>query len=206
MEENEENNTRAEKLQPVSRRKGSRKRSIIIFTLVSLLNVGLLALLWTQLLTPAQQRVDSNGDAPGPLQGKHAPDFTLAALGATQHGPISLSNFKGKPVVLNFWSSTCAPCEEETPMLQAEWQRMQSKGVVFLGVDFQDVRSDGLSFMQRYGVTYPNVLDSGGATAINFGVTYTPTTFFINREGVVVRSIPREITAQQLQSYLQTIV
>jgi cytochrome c biogenesis protein CcmG/thiol:disulfide interchange protein DsbE len=202
-----DDNLPAEKILPASGRKRSRKRSIIIFAGVSLLNVGLLVLLWTQLLTPAPNLASSSdGTAPGPLQGHPAPDFTLAALSSTQQPPIELASFRGKPVVLNFWASTCAPCQEETPMLQAAWQHAQSKGVVFLGVDFQDVQSDGLSFMQKYGVTYPNVLDSGGATAIHFGVTYTPTTFFINRQGVVVHSIPREITAQELQKYLQTIL
>jgi cytochrome c biogenesis protein CcmG, thiol:disulfide interchange protein DsbE len=188
-------------------RKRSRKRSIMIFTLVSLLNVGLLALLWTQLLTPAHNSGGSgDGTAAGPLEGQRAPDFTLAALGGAQHSEIGLASFKGKPVVLNFWATSCPPCQEETPMLQSEWERAHTKGVIFLGVDFQDVQSDGLRFMQRYGVTYPNVLDSGGTVAIRYGVTYTPTTFFINRQGIVVRSIPREITAQELQSNLQRIL
>jgi cytochrome c biogenesis protein CcmG/thiol:disulfide interchange protein DsbE len=201
-----DDNIAAEKVLPASGRKRSRKRSIIIFTLVSLLNVGLLALLWTQLLTPAQNSSSGDGTAAGPLQGRPAPDFKLAALASTQHSAIELASFKGKPVVLNFWASSCAPCQEETPMLQNAWKSIQTKGVIFLGVDFQDPQSDGLSFMQKYGVTYPNVLDSGGTVAIHYGVTYTPTTFFINRQGVVVRSIPREITAQELQSNVQRIL
>ncbi len=91
-------------------------------------------------------------------------------------------------------------------MLQANWQRAQSKSVVFIGVDFQDVQSDGLSFMRKYGITYPNVLDPNGATAINYGVTYTPTTFFINSQGVVVSVINREMTAKELQSNLQLLL
>ncbi len=202
-----DDNVPAEKILPEPGRKGSRKRSIIIFSLVSLLNAGLLVLLWTQLLTPAHNSTSANGDsAAGPLQGQQAPDFTLAVLGGTQRSAIALASFKGKPIVLNFWASSCAPCQEETPMLQSQWKSTQAKGVVFLGVDFQDVQSDGVSFMQRYSVTYPNVLDAGGAVAIHYGVTYTPTTFFINRQGVVVRSIPREITAQELQSNLHSIL
>ena len=90
-------------------------------------------------------------------------------------------------------------------MLQTTWQRVQSKGIVFIGIDFQDARSDGLSFLQKYAITYPNVLDSGGSTAIHYGVIYTPTTFFINRQGVIVRSIPREMTAQELEGGLQLL-
>ena len=198
-------NSYAEKL---TTRRRSRKRSIIIFTVVSLLNVGLLALLWSQLLTPAQNQTSTGNDAPGPLQGKPAPDFTLAtltALSASQGSKIDLASFKGKPVVLNFWASSCGPCHEEAPMLQTSWKHVQSKGVVFIGIDFQDTQSDGLGFLHQYAITYPNALDSGGSTAIHYGVIYTPTTFFINREGIVVRSIPREMTAKELQSGLQLL-
>ena len=198
-------NTHAEKL---TTRRRSRKRSIIIFTIVSLLNVGLLALLWSQLLTPAQNQASAGDNASGPLQGHPAPDFTLATLttlSTHRASTIDLASFKGKPVVLNFWASSCGPCHEEAPMLQTTWHRVQSKGIVFIGIDFQDARSDGLSFLQKYAITYPNVLDSGGSTAIHYGVIYTPTTFFINRQGVIVRSIPREMTAQELQSSLQLL-
>ena len=90
-------------------------------------------------------------------------------------------------------------------MLQAQWQHVQAKGIVFIGIDFQDVRSDGLNFLQKYNITYPNALDADGSTAIHYGVTYTPTTFFINSQGVIVRSIPREMTAHELQTNLQTL-
>src|SRR5215471_20322492 len=100
---------------PVREKKGSRKRSIIIFTLASLLNVGLLVFLWTQLLTPAQNAAQVHD----PLIGHPAPDFTLDALSSHSAAPISLAGFKGKPVVLNIWNSTCGPCINEAPLLQS---------------------------------------------------------------------------------------
>jgi cytochrome c biogenesis protein CcmG/thiol:disulfide interchange protein DsbE len=118
---------------------------------------------------------------------------------------ISLANFKGKPVVLNVWNSACGPCVNEAPLLQSQWQHVQSQGVVFIGIDFQDTKSDGLSFLKKYGVTYPNVLDASGSTAINYGVTGTPETIFIDRQGVVVSRVPYELTGQTLQSNLQLI-
>ena len=196
-------NAHTEKL--TAKPKSSRKRRIIIFTIVSLLNAGLLALLWSQLLTPAQNQASTGDNAHGPLQGHLAPDFTLGALSTQRASTIDLASFKGKPVVLNFWASSCGPCHDEAPLLQSTWQRMQSKGIVFIGIDFQDAQSDGLSFLQKYAITYPNALDPGGSTAIHYGITYTPTTFFINRKGVIVRSIPREMTAQDLESGLQLL-
>ena len=189
-----------EKQIPAPGRKGSRKRSITIFAVISLLNVGLLVFLWTQLLTPAQNAAQVQD----PLVGHSAPNFTLDALGL-HSAPISLANFKGKPVVLNVWSSTCVPCVNEAPLLQSLWRRVQSQGVVFIGIDFQDIKSDGLSFLKKYGVTYPNVLDANGSTAISYGVTGTPETLFINRQGVVVSRVAGELTEQTLQSNLKLI-
>lgn len=191
--------------EPGRRKKNTRKRSIIIFVVVSLLNVGLLALLWTQLLTPAQSGTHGASNA-DPLVGHPAPNFTLAVLGASGPSAISLSKYKGQPVVLNIWSSTCAPCAAEAPLLQAQWQKAHAQGVVFLGIDFQDARSNGLHFLQQYGITYPNVLDATGSVAINYGVTGTPETFFINRQGIIVAHTIGELTAQSMQSNLKLIM
>jgi cytochrome c biogenesis protein CcmG, thiol:disulfide interchange protein DsbE len=188
-------------------RKGSRKRSITIFIVVSLLNVAVLAFLWTQLLTPAQNATQgqSQANANDPLIGHPAPNFTLDALNLHPAAPISLANYKGKPVVLNVWNSTCVPCVDEAHLLQSLWQKVKSQGVVFIGIDFQDFKSDGLSFLQKYAVTYPNVLDASGSTAISYGVTATPETLFINRQGVVVSRVISELTEQTFESNLQLI-
>jgi cytochrome c biogenesis protein CcmG/thiol:disulfide interchange protein DsbE len=194
-----------EKQMPVPKRKGSRKRSITIFIVVTLLNIAVLIFLWTQLLTPAQNNAQDQSRASDPLIGHPAPNFTLDALNLHPTASISLANFKGKPVVLNVWNSACGPCVNEAPLLQSQWQHVQSQGVVFIGIDFQDTKSDGLSFLKKYGVTYPNVLDASGSTAINYGVTGTPETIFIDRQGVVVSRVPYELTGQTLQSNLQLI-
>lgn len=187
-------------------RKRSRKRSILIFTVVSLLNVGLLALLWTQLLTPAQQS-SSQSTSGDPLIGQAAPSFTLALLnGAQSKQKVSLADFKGKPVVINFWSSTCEPCKDEMPLLETQWERVKSQGVVFLGIDVEDTSSDGLSFLQQHGATYLSVIDSSGQTLVSYGVTYTPETIFINREGKIISAVRMEITSQQLQENLQALL
>ena len=184
-------------------RKNKRRRRILIFCVVSLLNVGLLVLLLTQLLTPAPK---SESD---PLLGHAAPNFSLAMLRPhSRQSALALSNFKGKPVVLNFWASWCDPCKEEAPLLESTWKQMQAQGkdVVFLGIDFQDSSNDGIRFLQLYSITYPAVQDVDGSVSIKYGLTSLPQTIFINRNGTVMSREPRELTAQELSKNLQLII
>jgi len=188
-------------------RKRSRKRSITIFVVVSLLNVGLLALLWMQLLTPSQQATSDPstvyGDQHSPLIGKQAPDFTLPVINSAngKAETMHLADFKGKPVVLNFWASWCTPCQDEAPYMQkTAFPQLKAQGVTFIGVDAPENSGATQSYMQKYGITYPNVEDTiNGSTAINYGVSTFPMTVFINSKGIVTGMWNTSMTAQGLQ-------
>src|SRR5258708_6216718 len=197
-----------EQSEPV--RKDNRKRSIIIFAITSTLCVGLLALLWVQFLTPAQQNSNSGTNSTSnnsdPLLGKAAPDFSLSPLQNQSQAKISLTSLKGQLVVINFWSSTCAPCKDEAPLLETQSEKTKAQGVVFLGIDVLDDKTSGLNFLHQYGVTYTSLVDSNGSTLVSYGVTGTPETLFIDRSGKVVSTIRMEITAQQLQDHLQALL
>jgi cytochrome c biogenesis protein CcmG/thiol:disulfide interchange protein DsbE len=189
----------------------TRKRDVTLFSVVSLVCVLLLALLWTQLLTPAQtrsklsQQVDSSliGDTGNsPLVGLAGPDFTLSSVSAGGK-VVHLADFKGKPVVLNFWASWCTPCNTETPFLQHSAAHLQAQGVVLVGVDGSEKAGDGAAFLQKYGVTYTNLQDTlDGATAVNYGVTSFPETIFLNTHGIVVAKWVGAIDERGLQSEL----
>jgi cytochrome c biogenesis protein CcmG/thiol:disulfide interchange protein DsbE len=183
-------------------RRSARRRRIMIFLVVSLFNVGLLALLGSQVLVPARNQSNT---ARSPLIGHSAPDFTLGVLSTRPAPALHLASFKGRPVMLNFWASWCDPCKHEAPLLEATWQYVQGQGVVFLGIDYEDTQTDGLSFLNTYRITYANVVDSSGATAINYGVTGVPETVFINRQGVIVQKVIGELSEQTMQSNLQLI-
>jgi cytochrome c biogenesis protein CcmG, thiol:disulfide interchange protein DsbE len=116
-----------------------------------------------------------------------APAFTLAKLDGS--GDLALESLRGKTVVLNFWASWCGPCKDETPLLQKGWERWQGKDVVFVGIDVKDFRGDARSFVNRFGVTYPNVYDGKGSTVGRYGVTGFPETYFIDALGRVVYRI-----------------
>jgi cytochrome c biogenesis protein CcmG/thiol:disulfide interchange protein DsbE len=185
--------------------KRSRKRSILIFIIVSLLNAGLLTLLWVQLLTPAQSG-NTQGTPADPLLGRQAPGFTLPLLAAGGPSMISLATLRGRPVVINFWSSTCQPCQDEMPLLESQWERVRGQGVVFLGIDVEDTASDGLQFLRQHGATYASVIDTSGQTLVSYGVTYTPETIFLDRNGRVVGAVRMEITSPQLQKNLSQLL
>ncbi len=113
-----------------------------------------------------------------------APPFDLPRLDG--EGSLSLASLRGKVVVLNFWASWCEPCKEESPRLQAAWERWREEGVVVVGIDAQDFRADARRFVERYGLTYPIVHDGEGSTLGRFGVTGFPETWFVDREGRLV--------------------
>ena len=188
---------------PVQKSTSKKRRYRLIFFVVTLINVGILVLLWTLLTTPATH---STSD---PLVAHAAPNFSLSVLrttSTTEH--LSLSDFKGKAVVLNFWASWCAPCNQEAPLLQQTWQQMQAqrKDVVFVGIDFQETRSTALSFLQQHRITYPLVMDASGSVVIKYNATSLPQTIFINREGEVVSREVGQLTDQLLATGLQAIL
>ena len=80
-----------------------------------------------------------------PSVGSMAPAFTLRRLEGP--GKVSLTSYRGKPVVLNFWASWCEPCKSEAAVLQRDWTSYRSRGVVFLGVDYHDLNSEARRFV-----------------------------------------------------------
>ncbi len=110
--------------------------------------------------------------------------WTLPAL-AQPSTTVSLSQFAGRPVVVNFWASWCPPCRQELPALAAMARRYGGR-VAFVGVDTNDQRSSALSFMRAAGVTYPVAFDANGTVAVREGLFGLPDTLFVSPSGVVV--------------------
>jgi cytochrome c biogenesis protein CcmG, thiol:disulfide interchange protein DsbE len=127
-----------------------------------------------------------------------APPFTLAALGAPgQH--IALSQYAGKPVIVNFWASWCEPCQQETPFL-ARWYKAQHGRVNLVGLDENDSTASALKFAHAKGVSYPIGVDPAPAlaTAGAYGVVALPQTFFLNARHRIVDRIYGAVTQADL--------
>jgi cytochrome c biogenesis protein CcmG/thiol:disulfide interchange protein DsbE len=109
-----------------------------------------------------------------------APAFSLARLG--ESGTVGLPQLAGKPIVLNFWSSTCTVCRQESPAI-ASVARGVAGRVNFLGIDTLDSATAAMAFVRRYGLTYPVAFDPAGSAANSYGVPGLPVTFFLADSG-----------------------
>ena len=116
--------------------------------------------------------------------GGPAPAFSLPDL-TDPTRTLSLSQFRGRPVLVNFWASWCVPCRKEMPLLEAAYRRVHGR-VVFLGVDTNDTRSAALSFLRQTGVTYPSAYDPHGTAATAYGLFGLPTTVFVAPDGKIL--------------------
>jgi cytochrome c biogenesis protein CcmG/thiol:disulfide interchange protein DsbE len=119
---------------------------------------------------------------------------------ATADGRVALSELRGTPVVLNFWASWCDPCRAEAPVLESGWREAGPRGVLFLGLDMQDVRDDARDFLREFSITYPNIREGDKATAQRYGMTGIPETFFISARGRVVGHVIGALTPEQLRA------
>jgi cytochrome c biogenesis protein CcmG/thiol:disulfide interchange protein DsbE len=115
----------------------------------------------------------------------------------------SLEALRGKPVVLNFWSTWCGPCKYEHPLLLQAAQA--TPDVVFLGVVYSDDPEAVKRYLARAGTAYPHLVDPNGRVAIDYGVTGVPETYFLNRDGTIVHKEAGPVNGPLLREMLDRI-
>jgi cytochrome c biogenesis protein CcmG, thiol:disulfide interchange protein DsbE len=184
---------------PPKRRRTSASRLILtaLGTAVILLTVSFI------LFAPKPGTTTVSG---GPAAvGRLAPDFVTPTL----DGPsVRLSQFRGRPVLVNFWATWCTACRAEMPAIQRVWERHRAQGFQVLEVDYQELNQAAMrSFLRDVGAHFGSALDPDGKIAAAYGVTIgLPHSFFIDRHGIIrvihLGEMPPDYIEQQVLELL----
>jgi len=190
--------------------KKKRTGGIGLLVLIAVVGIILLAVFYYGILNPPSQRA-SEGQAPDfsvttyasePLPpdilepalvnlfGSHYQSYCVDDLSKPRPAeydriPMKLSDFRGTPVVLNFWASWCTTCKEEQPLLESAWRRYKGQ-VQFIGLSHLDQDKNARAWLQCYDVTYPNAPDLGGKAYNAYRIQGVPETYFIDADGNIV--------------------
>jgi len=122
-------------------------------------------------------------------------------------GPILQETLEGKVVLVNFWASWCFPaCWNEAPRLEAAWEKYKDRGVMIVGIVYQDSEENARAFIRRFGKTYPNGLDRRSRIAIEYGVYGVPETFFIDKQGKIAHKHTGELTDEVITKKIEELL
>jgi peroxiredoxin len=137
--------------------------------------------------------------------GRVAPDFTTQTLDGNR---VRLSQYRGKPVLLNFWATWCAPCKDEMPLIQRASDIYEGQGLVVLAVNYQQTSTSSMkAFLRKVDARFPAVFDPAGQIAAAYGVNVgLPVSVFIDRSGVVSFIQLGQMSDAVLQQHLHAIL
>ena len=142
------------------------------------------------------------------MRGKVAPAFTLATLDGKK---VSLSDYKGRPVLVNFWATWCGPCKVEMPWFEEFRKQYAAQGFEILGLaDDVDAGKDAIAKVaQKTGVTYPILLTDGKiqmAYGGPDGMDYLPMSFYVDKNGVIVEETAGLGSKDEIEAHIKKIV
>jgi len=187
---------------PVSRIR-LRKRTMYLILIAAVLAIGVIV---TMTVFPREQSQQQSATRSSPLIGKQAPDFTLPTLDGKE---VSLSQFRGQPVLINFWATWCIPCRDEMPELVRAYEAHKSEGFVVLGLNltYSDSVPGVQALASEFNVTFPILLEEDGAVVERlYRVPGLPTSVFIKRDGTIERFQVGVMTSRQIDEYIAEIL
>ncbi len=132
-----------------------------------------------------------------------APDFSITLFDGKN---FQLGTSRGKPVLINFLASWCIPCREEIPILNQMYREYRQKGVVFIGIAINDTQEQAKQFVEEYDLSFPAGIDETGKISGAFGLYGVPTTFFIDKEGIISYIHPGSVTEKLLKHELDKML
>jgi len=143
-------------------------------------------------------------EIPSPLVGRPASPFKLTAFDGK---PVALESLRGQVVVVNFWASWCYPaCYEEAPSLERAWNTYKDRGLVMVGVNYQDKDEPAKRFLTQFGHTFPNAPDPGSRVSVDYGVYGVPETYVIDKAGRIRMKQIGPITPEILHDKIVPLV
>ena len=164
------------------------------------INIVMIMLVLVALLAGCVQ----NSEPGGINEGELAPDFQLQSLDGET---VSLSDFRGEPVLLNFWATWCGPCVGEMPLLQEIHEEWETEGLASLAVNVGETSTQVKDFMQFYNLSMPVLLDTKRSVSGRYSIIGIPTTFFLDKDGIiqgkVVGAFPNK---ESIERYLEDII
>ncbi len=168
--------------------------------------VGVVALAWLFLgggLSAISGVMRSAAPSTAAEIGQAAPALRLPLAGG---GEVSLAHYRGKVLLVNFWATWCAPCRAEMPAIDAAYRKHRERGFEVLAVDVQERDEDVLAFLGELGVSFPSAVDRDSDVARRYRALALPTTFLIDRQGVVRDVRVGPLTEQMLEERLARVL
>ena len=154
-----------------------------------------------------EEQVDEAASSPA----KDALKLELVLFENANHArgeTLSLSQFRGQPVVINFWFPSCPPCVAEMPDLEASFQKHRGEGLEFIGIQLVglDTAADGQAFVEKIGVTYALGPDETGDIIKDFRITGFPSTVFLDKDHNIVDKWTGLLTAEKIEELVQEVL
>ena len=131
-----------------------------------------------------------------------APSRELPLLAGGEGG---IGDWRGKPVLVNFWASWCDPCKDEAPLMERAHRRLKAKGGTVLGVTVDDATEDSKAFMREHGLSFPSVRDVEGRLGEDFGTSGVPESFAVDADGRIVAISRGQVSREFVDDALRLV-